>query len=403
MAEANDTERGSIQHELNRSGLRLRFPAELERRFLTYYLQRSMTQMRTALVLGFIMYGLFGILDAWIIPDAREVAWVLRYAIVCPMIAALFLYSFFVRSDTRMQIGWTIVILAAGMGIVVMLAAAGSDTADRYYSGVILVIFYAYVFARLRTGYATLSAFCLTLSYLAISAWVKEASLPILINDIFFLVTTNVVGLPVCFLQEKFSRTDFLQKELLGIEKTQLELANRRLKELSMVDGLTGLGNRRQFEAYYKREWKRALREQYPLACLMIDVDHFKDYNDHYGHQAGDECLKRIAGVLETLTRRPGDLAARYGGEEFVVILVGTGTEDAARMAEHIRQAVQKLGIAHETTTPRVVTVSIGLTSMVPAVSADKDQLIGDADDALYEAKRAGRNRVCHAHAADSP
>lgn len=174
----------------------------------------------------------------------------------------------------------------------------------------------------------------------------------------------------------------------------KLDSANRELTRLSAVDGLTGIANRRQFDEALSREWRRCLRAREPLSLLMADVDFFKQYNDGYGHQAGDECLKAVAEALRDQLRRPADIVARYGGEEFAAILPDTGPEGAMRVAEAMRAAVQALGLPHEGSTFGVVTVSIGLATLSPQLSEGMPRLLSAADWALYEAKRHGRNCV---------
>lgn len=177
----------------------------------------------------------------------------------------------------------------------------------------------------------------------------------------------------------------------------KLDAANRELTRLSAVDGLTGIANRRQFDEALSREWRRCMREREPLALLMCDVDFFKQYNDRYGHQAGDECLKQLAATLRGKLRRPADVVARYGGEEFAAILPDTGVDGAALVAEGMRAAVQALGLAHEASAAGRVTVSIGVAVRVPQQPAELAAFVGAADAALYAAKRRGRNRVAAA------
>jgi diguanylate cyclase (GGDEF)-like protein len=174
-----------------------------------------------------------------------------------------------------------------------------------------------------------------------------------------------------------------------------LDEANRELLRLSSVDGLTGIANRRQFDATLEAEWRRSARTQAPLSLLMIDVDCFKGYNDRCGHLAGDECLRRVAGALAGQPRRPADLVARYGGEEFVVVLPETPAEGALQVAESMRGAVQALGLAHPCSLagPQV-TVSIGAATRIPVTGQSPSSLVTYADKALYRAKRGGRNRV---------
>ncbi|WP_188568140.1 diguanylate cyclase [Undibacterium terreum] len=174
----------------------------------------------------------------------------------------------------------------------------------------------------------------------------------------------------------------------------QLEEANHKLATLSATDGLTGLANRRRFDEALASEWSRATRTQQPLAVIMIDVDHFKKYNDCYGHQAGDECLKTVARVLQEGTRRISDLAARYGGEEFSIVLPNTEADVAHNIAESMRYAIEALNMRHEQSPLGRVTVSIGVALKSTGYSGDAEGLVRAADEALYQAKDQGRNCV---------
>jgi diguanylate cyclase (GGDEF)-like protein len=174
-----------------------------------------------------------------------------------------------------------------------------------------------------------------------------------------------------------------------------LEEANRKLERLSFLDGLTNIANRRRFDEYLAVEWRRAQREQAPVSLILADVDFFKGYNDHYGHEAGDEVLKRVAAALDATVGRPADLVARYGGEEFVVVLPGTDTPGAALLAERLRAGVAALEIPHaHSRAAGHVTISLGVATLVPAREGAPEGLLTAADQALYEAKREGRNRV---------
>lgn len=184
----------------------------------------------------------------------------------------------------------------------------------------------------------------------------------------------------------------------------ELQAANQQLEVLSNTDGLTGLSNRHKFDQVWAQEWQRAVRQGLPLAVVMIDVDHFKLYNDQFGHPAGDECLRRVAAVLAHSVRRAGELAARYGGEEFVVVLPGLDANGALQEAERIRTEVSALGIPHTgSSAGAVVTVSLGVASRVPQREEGLYLLLQEADDALYQAKHGGRNRVGLASGISSP
>jgi diguanylate cyclase (GGDEF)-like protein len=182
----------------------------------------------------------------------------------------------------------------------------------------------------------------------------------------------------------------------------ELEQANNRLEALSLSDALTGLANRRRFDDVLASEWARSARSAQPMSVLMLDVDYFKPYNDHYGHQQGDECLRRIAEVLKARIHRTTDLAARYGGEEFSVILSSCTEEGAAKIAEQIRLEVESLQIHHGQAEAGVVTISIGVATQVPGAGNAAVELLRQADIALYNAKRQGRNRVVCAENSDT-
>jgi two-component system, chemotaxis family, response regulator WspR len=170
---------------------------------------------------------------------------------------------------------------------------------------------------------------------------------------------------------------------------------NLELQRLNRVDGLTGLSNRRCLDEFLASEWRRATRERSSLAVLMIDIDDFKKYNDTYGHVAGDEALKKVGEALRLLLKRPADLAARYGGEEFTAVLPATPLSGAQLLGEQLRSAIEQLAIEHNGSTvgPRL-TVSVGAAAMIPERQLSSSRLLETADRALYEAKRAGKNRV---------
>ena len=173
-----------------------------------------------------------------------------------------------------------------------------------------------------------------------------------------------------------------------------LASANRELEKLSRQDGLTGIANRRYFDSYLVTEVRRGARERQPLSLILSDVDHFKAFNDCYGHQAGDDCLRRVAAALSSAGRRPADLAARYGGEEFAMVLPGTVLDGAVDVAQAVSRVIEGLAIPHErSAVDRRVTLSQGIVSLTPEKETSSEDLIQRADQALYLAKQQGRNR----------
>ena len=191
-----------------------------------------------------------------------------------------------------------------------------------------------------------------------------------------------------------------LEKHRLEQQNRKLlqELArkNRELERLSLLDGLTGIPNRRWFDKVFSREWLRSARKSEPVALMMIDIDYFKRYNDTYGHPAGDECLRKMAKTMEQTLRRPGDFLARYGGEEFAAVLPNTNAENAVSVARKMHTCISQLQIVHSSSdTSGCVTVSIGISSVIPLHGTSASScLIALADKALYLAKEKGRSRT---------
>jgi len=201
---------------------------------------------------------------------------------------------------------------------------------------------------------------------------------------IYYVVVLTITGAVGAFVYrgvERQLRISFLERGLMG--------------EMVARDGLTGLKNRGAFDDYFPRMWQQALRDRRSLALLLIDVDHFKPYNDRYGHQAGDQALRRVAQVVQGFARRPLDIAARYGGEEFVLALFDLSAENVREMADQLRKSIHALNIMHEdSATALFVTASIGVAIVGPRIGRSPDGAVQVADEALYSAKRSGRNCV---------
>ncbi len=230
----------------------------------------------------------------------------------------------------------------------------------------------------------------------------------------------NTATIPIIFITGK----DTDQDEIYGFEvgavdyitkpfkpvvvkarvKNQLELKNNRdvLEALSYRDGLTGIFNRRKFNEYLQTVWGLSVRAMSVLSIIMIDIDFFKPFNDHYGHQAGDECLKKVAQVLEATLRRKTDLPARYGGEEFACVLPNTDSEGATKVAELFQSNIKALQIPHQRSkVDPYVTVSQGVATIVPGREQKPEILVSTADEALYISKESGRNRITYLEGLD--
>ncbi len=195
-----------------------------------------------------------------------------------------------------------------------------------------------------------------------------------------------------------FNLVALFPASVLSIERRrmseELRISNEQLSMLASMDGLTGIANRRSLDDAFAREWKRAIRLETPLAFLMVDIDHFKQFNDLYGHHAGDLCLKAVGEILKNHLRRSQDLAARFGGEEFAVLLPHADLPAACDLGEAIRSAVENLALRHEGSAWGCVTVSIGCSAVIPVRGEEHVEMLKSTDSALYVAKQVGRNCV---------
>ncbi len=232
--------------------------------------------------------------------------------------------------------------------------------------------------ALFRTALASCVLMLLTYSVMIIQSDMpfhfKSAS-------IVWLLIVAVVGTAFGWDKERLQRQNFLESGLIN------ELAER--------DSLTQIKNRRAYDYHLEKTWQQAIRDRRSVAVLLIDVDHFKHYNDQYGHQAGDDALRRVAKVIQGFARRPLDIAARYGGEEFSVILYDMNAEAVVKVAEQLRTTIEKMQLAHqESPTAAVLTVSIGIAVIHPVLGRSPKTVVQLADEALYSAKQHGRNRV---------
>jgi diguanylate cyclase (GGDEF)-like protein len=224
------------------------------------------------------------------------------------------------------------------------------------------------------------------------------------LDDIHFKVKAFEVG-GVDYIPKPFHEAEVLarvethlslrrlQQQLQAANQELLRLA-RELLRLANLDSLTHLANRRCFDQHFGQEWRRLAREQQPLALIICDIDYFKQYNDTYGHLAGDACLRQVSDILQACIQRPADLVVRYGGEEFAILLPNTTTIGAIHIAQQIQTEIHKLQTAHAgSTISAYLTVSQGIATLIPDLEIDPNFLIAAADQALYRAKQAGRDR----------
>ncbi|MGG2397424.1 diguanylate cyclase domain-containing protein [Pseudomonas sp. SH1-B] len=358
----------------------LRFSRVLEREYRAHMLDDSFELKRIALIAATVIWLALGALDLLVVP-ASHLAWVLavRFAVLIILLvcAALILQ----RRHTHLLLPLSMAcILTLGVGAALIVGIAHRADPSYPYEGLLLVSMAAYFLVGLRLSEALACSLIILFVYVVVE-WLAGLPAPRLINNLLFLAFGNLTGAVGCYLLEHKSREQFLVSRLMRL--------------LAYHDSLTGLHNRRSFNRQFERLWRQAQRDGKSLALLLCDIDHFKAYNDCYGHQAGDAALQRVGILIEQAARRPLDMGVRLGGEEFALLLFDIGADEARQRAEALRQSLEAAAIAHRNSdSAAVLTMSIGIACLTPGVQAELGQLYEQADRALYEAKAFGRNQV---------
>ena len=384
-----------LRESLQRPWGPLRFPGVLESAYREHHRQQWLLLTRVSMLVGIGLFSAYALLDLKLFPDQIRDLWGMRLGVALPVGLAVFAYTFFARRDTQIQLAYSFLLVNAGAAISIMMVRLPPDTAHLYASGIILVIGFTYIVSTLRLWYATATALLISAIYLVTQFGFGEPEEVYLISSVADLLSANLIGFYAGLVIEVYTRRDFARITLSELDRRQLASDNVELRELSERDALTGVANRRTLERFLNDAWRRAAWHSLPVSVLMIDLDHFKRFNDEYGHPAGDECLKTVAKCADRVVREPADLLARYGGEEFVVVLTGTDALAATSIAERIREAIEEAEITpQEGGEPLRITASVGTATHWPAAGGHPSQLVRAADQALYQAKRAGRNRV---------
>jgi diguanylate cyclase (GGDEF)-like protein len=359
----------------------LRFPdAELERQFLLSYRAAARLWIRMSLLVALSTVLGFTVIDHLLLVGprlARPDIW--RFGLQLPLVLIML-----VLTTPRLYLRWyqpAIQIAAPlfGVGTVLMAVEATPAQLPLVAARLLLAAFYFYFMLGLAFNAALRSNLLLIAAY-ALAALAGAIAAPVATYSLFVLFCANLIGGAGCYALEYANRVAFLER--------------RRLAEVATHDGLTGLLNRAALEEQARTLWQHAQLARLPVSLMLIDIDHFKAYNDHYGHQEGDRCLREVAAAIRgAARRRPLDVVARYGGEEIVVILVGSDRAEAACSAEGVRRAVTDLGIAHSASGTRpYVTVSTGVTTVEPGGDYSHERAVRLADVALYATKARGRD-----------
>ena len=361
----------------------LAFEDELEQVYTRYHANAFLGRMRWALLVAMVLALLFVVIDAVNLPDPlRGQILALRLGVVQPLLLVVWLATYQRKLRDHLQLIGGVVALCCGLAVVGIIGLARYHAFPLPYEGIILVTVFFYFLNGLRFTTAVLCGWLSFLAYIAMELSLNEGLTgEALVSNAMFLGLANVIGSVGCYSLEYTTRQNFL--------------AHGLLQDLAEKDFLTGLLNRRAFTERADRSWRQAQREKQALGVVMMDVDFFKRYNDHYGHAAGDEALRQIARVIGEHARRPLDCAARYGGEEFVGIWYGLNEGQLLAILQSIRSGIEALGLTHAySDAAGVVTLSIGMAYLSPYPHQSLSDALRLADVALYLAKEQGRNRV---------
>jgi diguanylate cyclase (GGDEF)-like protein len=374
---------------------RFGWAAPLEDDFQHHYADRYRSQMVLGLAVGALAI-LVSVFEDFLIPiGQREMPLFIRFGLVFP---AVLILAFLISRPALARWQQAILMLSTlgGASAFMLMAFYVSSPLGRIYIDTLMLIqIFGLTLLRMQFSYAIACVLVIvagaTSALLLLDFPGSQSENLIDLMLIFFAGTLCLVA---NYMMERSARLDYLQQRLLEIGQRELEKTNTHLQQLLRSDALTGIANRRHFDVRLDEEFRRAARNRSALALLMVDIDSFKQYNDTYGHQAGDETLVRVAQVLSLFARRPGDVAARYGGEEFSLILPGSNEADALVIADEIVAYVFSQNMPHRSARASDrVTVSIG----VAALQAEHEtmqaaDLVARADQALYFAKSSGRN-----------
>ncbi len=354
--------------------------------------------LRLAMILGVVMYAVFGALDRILIPEAATLAWIIRFGFAIPLALGLFGLSYTRHFKARMEAAIVAIGLTGGLGIVVMIAYARAPGNYLYYAGLLLMVMYSVAMLRPRFPVATGVAIVVFVAYEATAILGGAYPPAILISNTFFFLSFNVVAMFASYSLERYMRSDFLQRrtirqqnESLEVNLLQVEARRREAEAHAQLDPLTGLFNRRHFFSMLDYSCQLNGRGTHALSVLILDLDHFKQVNDTYGHLIGDQVLQSVSQILR-FGLRQGDVVCRYGGEEFAVLLPKSDLETAVAVGERIRQSLAATLIPTDKG-PITLTASVGAACLNEA-DVDLDALLERADRALYAAKNGGRNQV---------
>ncbi len=395
-----------IRHLLaNERAIMRPFPAELERRFWRSLSDRAIGLIRNnhfSFMLAYLGLGLITFPTVFFVASVDHrlhdlIVWGLAYLNGALCLGALPLLVWVPKLNQNYQAFVTaLTFLGVLTTCILTLSFAEVRLTQQASYIVIFVYMLVYFLSGVRPRVLLLTCTLAGLAPLVVFMVIKTDYDPLMY--FYAVIVSNCIGFMLSYLMIGKDRMSFLQARLLELDKLQSKVMSEELIRLSREDPVTGLSNRRYFNESIMTEWDRADRSSEPLSLLFIDVDHFKAYNDTYGHLQGDDALVQIANILKSHLQRSADMAARYGGEEFILLLPNTPSEGAKRVADKLMLAVDRLNIEHRGShTADHVTISIGIATWQPnrqAKPMTPNRLIDQADSAVYQAKAAGRHCI---------
>lgn len=399
---ASKDELAAATEQFEKSLYRLRFPAALEQQFVNDSAPRRLRDFLLSGLLSLLVFNGFLLVDYLMAPDVFWLAFKIRVGMFTPFAIVALAGVWIKRQNMSPQVatlvGECLVIISGTLAaacLAYILSNSHAITSQYYHVGLMIVIMYGNMVQRLRFWYAVVFSLAVYAIHIGGVMMVPAFNTRLILPIALLIGATMAFTLMANYALERDER----RRYLLSLRRKQLLLelgeVQERLQRLSRVDSLTGLFNRRHFQHHLSQTWQRASHDQASVSILMLDVDHFKAYNDRYGHPVGDQCLMQVAQAMQDSLRRPGDVVARYGGEEFIALLPGADQEAARLAAERIRGAIIKQAIPHEASvTASVVTASLGVVSCRAGGALSEQDLIAAADAALYKAKETGRNQV---------
>ena len=316
------------------------------------------------------------------------------------LIMIVYLLMFVKLENSISKHGLGIKVVGVSFTIMILFWCAGISLLDQLSSGQIIVYSISIIAVAVTPIFKPITLLLMYLivhlPFLFLVPYFQKSS-DILCANYINSTTFLIISWMISCMRYKNQIDDFNNRKIIQEKNDELERVNQKLEKLSQIDSLTGIFNRFVFDKTIEAEWDRCKRYFIPLSLIMIDIDFFKAFNDSYGHQAGDDCLRKVSQVLSSSARRSSDTVARYGGEEFAVVLTHMEKESALKFAEQLRKRVEQLAIPHMySSVSNYITISLGIYTVIPSDMLSIEQFIKTADEALYEAKKC-RNKVISA------